>query len=607
MHVQPQGALGVGVLADQAQPVAAGPLGEVEVGAVLQARHGVLVLHALQGAGAVRGEDARRRDLRVGGPVEQAVAALDEGPVGLRGGREGGARGVGLHGGAAHQALRQARIAEGGAAELLRGPGVAVEARGGVEGGQARRGHAEFRAPVRPQGEQEDGLGRHGGAGRGEAAAPGGPPGRDPVGGDEAGAVVADAIDEGLEQQGLVAVAVPEVVRQAAQAEGQRLGGEVAALRGGPHREAAEGRHAVQQAAALEVVPADPAVAVGQLQGGGGEAEGAEDAVVGDDQVAQLGAGVADGAPGMLGGDEFEGQAARSATLAGTPCGGGTGRPRRRGEPCPPLWSGAGSSSWPRSSRMRRALEQLASWGRPKASKKPNSVQTRRAMSLRRGRSSSSCRALTRATDSGRVRVSRIQCCWCRVGGVVAEPLPPQTRACASNALGSSAGRFAQGSSSPDPQVEGLACPAIRCRSVYAFAELIVSSGVALQRVCPSDASLPSHGSRRPRFPAVTSTMQALRLPAPHPFGLLIRQPVPRRACSFAPSPPQAGAGPDPLGWPRSVFRPLRVDCAGPPRFPGEPSRGYADVLRPRPARRASPVAALPVLPPLHAGRGRRH
>ena len=57
------------------------------------------------------------------------------------------------------------------AAELLRGPGVAVEARGGVEGGQARRGHAAFRAPVRPQGEQEDGLGRHGGAGRGEAAA----------------------------------------------------------------------------------------------------------------------------------------------------------------------------------------------------------------------------------------------------------------------------------------------------------------------------------------------------------------------------------------------------------------------------------------------------
>ena len=34
-----------------------------------------------------------------------------------------------------------------------------------------------------------------------------------------------------------------------------------------------------------------------------------------------------------------------------------------------------------------------------------------------------------------------------------------------------------------------------------------------------------------------------------------------------------------------SVFRPSRVDRAGSPRFPGEPSRGYADVLRPRPTR----------------------
>ena len=33
---------------------------------------------------------------------------------------------------------------------------------------------------------------------------------------------------------------------------------------------------------------------------------------------------------------------------------------------------------------------------------------------------------------------------WGRVGGVVAEPLPPQTRACATDALGSSPDRFAQ-------------------------------------------------------------------------------------------------------------------------------------------------------------------
>ena len=50
---------------------------------------------------------------------------------------------------------------------------------------------------------------------------------------------------------------------------------------------------------------------------------------------------------------------------------------------------------------------------------------------------------------------------------------------------------------------------------------------------------------RRPQYYA------ALRLPALHPFGLLIHQPVPRLACLFAPDPPQAGAGPDPL------FRPV--------------------------------------------------
>ena len=78
----------------------------------------------------------------------------------------------------------------------------------------------------------------------------------------------------------------------------------------------------------------------------------------------------------------------------------------------------------------------------------------------------------------------------------------------------------------------------------------------------------PRTGPGGPRFPAVTSTMKALRLPAPHPFGLLIRQPVPRRACSFAPGPPQAGAGPDPWGWPRSVFRPSCVDSAGASQVP---------------------------------------
>ncbi len=113
------------------------------------------------------------------------------------------------------------------------------------------------------------------------------------------------AVDEGLREQGLVAVALLEVGGEAAQARGEGLGGEVAALRAGPDQEAAEGDHAMQPVAAALGVPADPAVAVGESQGGGGEAEGAEDAVPRERQVAQLGADVAGGAAGMLAGDQL--------------------------------------------------------------------------------------------------------------------------------------------------------------------------------------------------------------------------------------------------------------------------------------------------------------
>ena len=41
-----------------------------------------------------------------------------------------------------------------------------------------------------------------------------------------------------------------------------------------------------------------------------------------------------------------------------------------------------------------------------------------------------------------------------RVGGVVAGPRPPQSRACAIDALGSSPDRFAQGVDTLDPQVK---------------------------------------------------------------------------------------------------------------------------------------------------------
>ena len=73
-----------------------------------------------------------------------------------------------------------------------------------------------------------------------------------------------------------------------------------------------------------------------------------------------------------------------------------------------------------------------------------------------------------------------------------------------------------------------LARLAIRCRFVDRFAGLRVPSRVSRQRFSAPGASLPSDGSRSARFPAVASTMKALRLPTPHPCPLLVRGRAPR-------------------------------------------------------------------------------
>src|SRR3954465_7599493 len=62
-----------------------------------------------------------------------------------------------------------------------------------------------------------------------------------------------------------------------------------------------------------------------------------------------------------------------------------------------------------------------------------------------------------------------------------------------------------------------LARSAIRCRFVDRFAGLRAPSRVSRQRFSTPHSSLPSDGSRGARFPAVASTMKALRLPTPHP------------------------------------------------------------------------------------------
>ena len=81
-----------------------------------------------------------------------------------------------------------------------------------------------------------------------------------------------------------------------------------------------------------------------------------------------------------------------------------------------------------------------------------------------------------------------------------------------------------------------LAKLAIRCRFVDRFAGFRVPSRVSGQRFSTHDASLPSIGSRRARFPDFIGTMKALRLPAranlvPYGFGSRPHAPL-LRSCS---------------------------------------------------------------------------
>ena len=108
VHVQPQRALRALVLADVAQPRTAGMLGKVELGAVLHAQHRALGLQAPQRALAVRRQDVLRGHRRVVRLVDQAVVALDGGPLALRGGWDRGHGSGGLHLRGLHQPLRQA-------------------------------------------------------------------------------------------------------------------------------------------------------------------------------------------------------------------------------------------------------------------------------------------------------------------------------------------------------------------------------------------------------------------------------------------------------------------------------------------------------------------
>src|SRR3954453_16768496 len=129
-------------------------------------------------------------------------------------------------------------------------------------------------------------------------------------------------------------------------------------------------------------------------------------------------------------------------------------------------------------------------------------------------------------------------------------------------------------------------------------------SRVSGQRSSLRDASLPSIGSRRARFPDFSGTTKALRLPVcvyPVPYGsgsrlhVLLRVRVRHGAPAAAKVRSRArglwSAGlPPPAGLPGGTHGSLR--------FPGAPSHTFARISDPGRTSRTSPLSVLPMLPP---------
>jgi hypothetical protein len=139
-----------------------------------------------------------------------------------------------------------------------------------------------------------------------------------------------------------------------------------------------------------------------------------------------------------------------------------------------------------------------------------------------------------------------------------------------------------------------LASSAIRCRFVDRFARPKVLSRVSRQRFSPRDAPHPSIGSRRVRFPDVTGTMKALRLPAPaSPVTYLVRFRGPRasssvraRCCQRSRAGWRSRLGPGSLFSRRSHLPAhSRVDASGTSQVPRRSILCLCLGLRPRPNR----------------------
>src|SRR6266481_3510194 len=151
-----------------------------------------------------------------------------------------------------------------------------------------------------------------------------------------------------------------------------------------------------------------------------------------------------------------------------------------------------------------------------------------------------------------------------------------------------------------------LASSAIHCRFVDRFAGFIVPSRVSRQWVSPRGASLSSFGSRRARFPALSSTMKALRLPtrvstvaywfAPAAHTILLLSCSPQRSRRVG-GPLQARALGS-AGCPS--FRQSHAwTRMGSLRSSGDPSHAFALFHDPGRTGVPSPLTVSSVLPPL--------
>ena len=110
---------------------------------------------------------------------------------------------------------------------------------------------------------------------------------------------------------------------------------------------------------------------------------------------------------------------------------------------------------------------------------------------------------------------------------------------------------------------------------------------VSWQWFSPRGASLPSFGSQRAWFPALTGTMKALRLPtcvSAVAYLVRFRRPRDPPVFVFAVALLKGGRPPSGLGslgtgspW----FRLFHVDAKGSLRSPGDPSRAFAPLLDP--------------------------